>query len=745
MMKKLYKYISVLAASFIFVPVFAQTYENNPSYMHLDKWVSGPNNNGVYTLTLEAYATGSSETVITECTGVCDIVMVMDLSSSMTSNNIYVKNSKVTSGTTLTYGNVYIYVNNGIDYYLKGFRSGSKSNYKYTFVYKQDGIPGSSSDGTVLGTAASSSQYSVHANDEIYSTTSKTRLAALQDAAKAFVETIYANNPTNGNHNIGMIGFNESTVLYNSGNLQAATSSNITAMKTWIGNMAKDTGTRSDLGMQEAYKMLSSDAVRNDGNPKTVVFFTDGCPSTSGGTYFNSSYSKAAVNLAYAMKQPLNERINYTVTIPSANSNNSFTGSDYTCTYGLGAYIYSVAILESETSGDNINDSSITFDIRRLLHYVSSNYNIEITGTNYFFGADYNGATCQIEGATGTGSEDPHDYYQLSSGANLTSIFSDIAAKASGSVTEEVPELSSTTSTVIDVVTSDFILPNGASTNITAYSVRIDESATTSENNLRWKTTHAHDGYSVNIDGNKINVSGFDFTVDDTFNTEHTAITSYGNWVGGRTIGNSTTYSGEKLVIEIPIIVNQETYEGGYNTPTNTTESSIVYLNSEGQTDTVAWFPVPKVDFPSIAIAKSGLANGESATFKVERIKDENGVTVSDNIYTVILPESNSNVETFTYNGKVYTYVVIKDVPEGTYKVTESNWSWTYDPVSGTVKTYSCAVPEHLGTGDGPVWTIHDSDGEDRQVIAFIFDDAPKTGAIPAHGEDSVVNRMYVY
>ena len=745
MMKTLYKYISVLAASFIFVPVFAQTYENNPSYMHLDKWVSGPNNNGVYTLTLEAYATGSSETVITECTGVCDIVMVMDLSSSMTSNNIYVKNSKVTSGTTLTYGNVYIYVNNGIDYYLKGFRSGSKSNYKYTFVYKQDGIPESSSDGTVLGTAASSSQYSVHANDEIYSTTSKTRLAALQDAAKAFVETIYANNPTNGNHNIGMIGFNESTVLYNSGNLQAATSSNITAMKSWIGNMAKDTGTRSDLGMQEAYKMLSSDAVRNDGNPKTVVFFTDGCPSTSGGTYFNSSYSKAAVNLAYAMKQPLNERINYTVTIPSANSNNSFTGSDYTCTYGLGAYIYSVAILESETSGDNIKDSSITFDIRRLLHYVSSNYNIEITGTNYFFGADYNGATCQIEGATGTGSEDPHDYYQLSSGANLTSIFSDIAAKASGSVTEEVPELSSTTSTVIDVVTSDFILPNGASTNITAYSVRIDESATTSENNLRWKTTHAHDGYSVNIDGNKINVSGFDFTVDDTFNTEHTAITSYGNWVGGRTIGNSTTYSGEKLVIEIPIIVNQETYEGGYNTPTNTTESSIVYLNSEGQTDTVAWFPVPKVDFPSIAIAKSGLANGESATFKVERIKDENGVTVSDNIYTVILPESNSNVETFTYNGKVYTYVVIKDVPEGTYKVTESNWSWTYDPVSGTVKTYSCAVPEHLGTGDGPVWTIHDSDGEDRQVIAFIFDDAPKTGAIPAHGEDSVVNRMYVY
>lgn len=745
MMKKLYRYISVLAASFIFVPVFAQTYEDNPSYMHLDKWVSGPNNNGVYTLTLEAYATGSSETVITECTGVCDIVMVMDLSSSMTSNNIYVKNSKVTSGTTLTYSNVYIYVNNGIDYYLKGFRSGSKNNYKYTFVYKQDGIPGSSSDGTVLGTAASSSQYSVHANDEIYSTTSKTRLAALQDAAKAFVETIYANNPTNGNHNIGMIGFNESTVLYNSGNLQAATSSNITAMKTWIGNMAKDTGTRSDLGMQEAYKMLSSDAVRNDGNPKTVVFFTDGCPSTSGGTYFNSSYSKAAVNLAYAMKQPLNERINYTVTIPSANSNNSFTGSDYTCTYGLGAYIYSVAILESETSGDNIKDSSITFDIRRLLHYVSSNYNIEITGTNYFFGADYNGATCQIEGVTGTGSEDPHDYYQLSSGANLTSIFSDIAAKASGSVTEEVPELSSTTSTVIDVVTSDFILPNGASTNITAYSVRIDESATTSENNLRWKTTHAHDGYSVNIDGNKINVSGFDFTVDDTFNTEHTAITSYGNWVGGRTIGNSTTYSGEKLVIEIPIIVNQETYEGGYNTPTNTTESSIVYLNSEGQTDTVAWFPVPKVDFPSIAIAKSGLANGESATFKVERIKDENGVTVSDNIYTVILPESNSNVETFTYNGKVYTYVVIKDVPEGTYKVTESNWSWTYDPVSGTVKTYTCAVPEHLGTGDGPVWTIHDSDGEDRQVIAFIFDDAPKTGAIPAHGEDSVVNRMYVY
>lgn len=193
------------------------------------------NNNGTYTITLENYLEGESKEIINPV----DFVLLMDLSSSMTSNKV--------------------------------------------------------SDG-------------------------ETRLAKLQSAAKDFVDLLCKgeNLPTNGEyHKLSMIGFSSTggAIFYNKDNSVNVTSSEATSMKTWIGKLKTSTGTRTDEGMWEAYSALS--ALTSDGRPKVVILFTDGCPSTIGGSCFTSDYAQAAVNIAYAMKQPLGS-INYTVTIPTA-------------------------------------------------------------------------------------------------------------------------------------------------------------------------------------------------------------------------------------------------------------------------------------------------------------------------------------------------------------------------------------------------------------------------------------------
>ena len=89
-------------------------------------------------------------------------------------------------------------------------------------------------------------------------------------------------------------------------------------------------------------------------------------------------------------------------------------------------------------------------------------------------------------------------------------------------------------------------------------------------------------------------------------------------------------------------------------------------------------FERPYVDFPSIGIIKNGMKKGESATFSVQRILDAKGEEVSDAAFNIILTG-------ISENGTTPSYAILKDIPEGTYRVSESGWSWTYDVTGVTV------------------------------------------------------------
>lgn len=749
-MNKIYKYTFLLIALLTVVPALAQT---DPMVTETDNlWMKKTvkdNENGTYTLNLQTYVRGTGQ--ITTEVAPSDIVLAMDLSSSMNSNKVTITNEekkeRLSKGTSLTTGNIYKVVINGKEYYLKCIKRNNRDRWYYRYDSTEPTAYNSGQQFSDNEYYQSDGAYTVKEGDEIYLYTpggekQVTRLEALKIAAKGFVETVYANNPSTGFHNIAMVGFSSTTgtVKYNDGSMQAVNSTNKETMKSWIDDLKYNQGTRTDLGMQAAYNILNS--LREDGRAKTVVLFSDGCPSTSNGTEFNSSYAKAAVNIAYAIKQELNKEINYKVTIPNQNSDNSFTGTETTFQYGLGATIYSVAILSSETSGANLENSSITYDIRRMLHYISSNYNFDIEGTDYFFGADYKDAVCQIEGKTGdTGSEAAHDYYQLSTGANLSVIFKEIAGEVTGNANIKID---ANTAVVLDVISNKFRLPAGTKAeDIKLYTCDVVEDNTTEE--VIWKSG-SHDGEEwvewkpwetsgsitdyihinsgvtgIETDNNYLEVTGYDFATNYVGPIKNEAGTSVVSW------------HGQKLIIEF-VIETDPANEGGLTMATNDPTSGLYIKKTSGDTTTYemasdggepAQYKQPTVNLPYIKIIKKGLKVGESALFRVTKVTEANSnVAVTDGTaYTadVIITRA-----TESQNDDNAPYAILKLVYTGDYKVEELPWAWAY--------THEGPQWGHLSTVDAT---------SDTQFLTFTFINTTNSEA-PEHAESFVPNNMSV-
>lgn len=83
-MKKIYSYILIAIAFLVFAPsknVQAQTETAYKNGMGYSKNISKPDDNGVYTITLEAFTTGKVE--VTQKSLPADIVLVLDISGSM--------------------------------------------------------------------------------------------------------------------------------------------------------------------------------------------------------------------------------------------------------------------------------------------------------------------------------------------------------------------------------------------------------------------------------------------------------------------------------------------------------------------------------------------------------------------------------------------------------------------------------------------------------------------------------------
>lgn len=214
-----------------------------------------------------------------------------------------------------------------------------------------------------------------------------------------------------------------------------------------------------------------------------------------------------------------------------------------------GATVYTIGCFGTTPSSDTDT----------YMNYVSSNYP--------------NAASMTSDGAKA----DPANYYKtVSSAADLNNIFTDISHTIGGTDVKLT-----STSVLRDVISDSFKLPQGADKDsITAYSV--DCTAVNDDGTYTWSANHDGTKYSVTVEGKTINVTDFDYAA---------------NWVGKDTTTGKMHTPAKKLVVEIPIVPEQDA-TGSVKT---NGDASGIYADSTVK-DPVEKFPSPVVYIPYFTV-----------------------------------------------------------------------------------------------------------------------------------------------
>lgn len=633
--------------------------------------------NGEYKIHLETFVTGSSVTTVTETTKPVDLVLVLDVSSSMKNNSISSTAERVGTVRDVTYGNYQNGSSNDNDYRYsdKGsvlyngqyyqLQRENKNGYYRLFIRvggKKLYLNGTKFTETPPTNATS--QDAVIAKTTVYETRTKTRLGVLKEAVNAFIDKVEENamgpdkdataTTDNVSNRIAIITFEKHEHYITGGSteleasesdsdysdnfidvLNADGSSNAAALKDLVSNLVVGDGTRQDRGVMAANHILNvipqgtaEEPGRYETASRAIVVFTDGSPYIgSGNTLDDDEWSKGQVTRG--------------TDNGAGNIRNAGIEYAYTSKHTYGAKVFTVYMGLSE--GTNMN----------FMNYMSSNY------------PDAESMTITGEGVTG-GS--PY-CFDAGDGSNLTKIFEAIANSSTQG--GETYPLDASTTSVIDVVSDNFLIPANVEVSIwheSCYGVDKDgEYLWAKSGDKNYYSNGAEPALVPGDDPQKVQVSGFDYAAEDEWN-ENGTIKTKGNWVGARKdgAGEIIGYWGNKVVIEFPIKVNPD-YEGGYSMPSNDITSG-VYVNGTK----VKPYPVPAVDFPSICIMKEGMKVGESAVFDVD---GPNGLH-----YTLsLIQRANANGDPLP------CYVILKRLNGGEYTVTEKNWTWMYNSAPASI------------------------------------------------------------
>ena len=214
-----------------------------------------------------------------------------------------------------------------------------------------------------------------------------------------------------------------------------------------------------------------------------------------------------------------------------------------------GATVYTIGCFGTTPSSDTDT----------YMNYVSSNYP---------------NAASMDNGGT---KANPANYYKtVSSAADLNNIFQDISYTIGGTTVTL-----GSTSVLRDVISDYFKLPEGADKNsITAYSV--DCTAVNDDGTYTWSANHDGTKYSVTVEGKTIKVTDFDYAA---------------NWVGKDTTTGKMHTPAKKLVVEIPIVPEQNAI-GSVKT---NGDASGIYADSTVK-DPVEKFPSPVVYIPYFTV-----------------------------------------------------------------------------------------------------------------------------------------------
>lgn len=449
--------------------------------------------------------------------------------------------------------------------YAPLYQSVKKYIYSYTLNGATTVIEESFGDGSSPDTQFYRRDYSSSAGG--------TRLNALKNAVTNFTEEVAKKaagkdgniNTTkdNINHRIAMVGFASSGDEFNKKryeNTEVFVGANQytygTSAQSQYGNalQSMDTaagqnnitssisaldaygGTFTNLGMEMANGIFENNPITDkQKRNRVIIVFTDGYPGT--GDEVSSTVANSAVSQGYTAKQS--------------------TAND-----GYGATVYTVGIF-SGADGTPVESLSSVSDPNKFMHLLSSNYK---NAQSYSNSSKYGTATYPAGGGS----------YYLSAGdsASLNNIFQQISNQietggSSSTLTSEA--------VVKDIISPYFTLPEGATdANITLETYKCTGK---SGDAYTWSKNTDAMGANATINGDQVNVTGFNFSE---------------NYVGTVTENGNTSYRGNKLVISFKV-QPKDGFLGGNDVITNT--SAGIYENNNAEKP-IMTFDQPTVNVP---------------------------------------------------------------------------------------------------------------------------------------------------
>lgn len=416
---------------------------------------------GTYTINLEAYATGTT-TTITEKSGVpLDIVLVLDQSGSM-ANSDYIEPLK-----TAVTSFVNTISDNGKEYNVDhriamvGYASRYDSNDEWANT----------------GLFINGSLYNYQAAG---SSTQSTRLTS-----QNYKDALVSVNDTNGN----------------------VTSSITTAISNINGNGA----TYTNYGMIMANGVFENNPISENSNRKRiVVVFTDGQP---GRTSYDETVADAALEEAYKTKNTYGATV-YTVGLYSNASNNvttfmNYLSSNYPTAQSMsGNYEYTpVYNLNTRATYYLENGTSVTYR-RALQGWYDNKWNKYTPKTS----AD-DSEPNHVQFCTRTEStpiQEATKYYMTTSDSSeLGKIFTNI----SEDIQQPSTDVTLNEGAIMrDVIADGFILPEDydASANI---EIKTVSGSTTDGSSITWgEETASPSGIMASVEGQNVDITGFNYS-----------------------------------------------------------------------------------------------------------------------------------------------------------------------------------------------------------------------------------------
>lgn len=298
-----------------------------------------------------------------------------------------------------------------------------------------------------------------------------------------------------------------------------------------------------------------------------------------------------------------------------------------------GATVYTVGCMDG-ANGTPVTDINGVSKVNKYMHLVSSNYK---------------NATKMDDPGAATYPENKNESYYLTAktAAELENAFESINKQTGGSKTELT-----STAVLKDAVTPYFEIPGGAAAQVTLKTANCNGADDNGKLTFDAET-EAPSGVAATVSGNTVSVTGFDYSA---------------NWCGPRTdAAGSTTYSGQKLIVEFKIRPT-DTFLGGNGVQTNVGTDDGIY--APGETTPVEKFQPQQVDVTVKAV--SPVATG-TEIYRGEKTNLADRVTTNIPQLNCV---NNAYVDvTYTVKDENGTVVGTYTVPAGKPS-SEGTWAW---------------------------------------------------------------------